>query len=281
MNDTPSVSYLAYIPAQVRYHDTLSANAKIFYAEITALSGKFGYCFASNAYFAEQFKMSDRTVSRLIRELEELHFITVKIVKCGQTGKVLGRRIYPDVVSDELIPEGDVITLNHLTKLSDPPDKIVQDQSPFLSTGFLIKNNNINNIYTGAGEEPAKEPKKPADGKPPKELKKPVDAVARAKLTAWAKEAFPDACEILTEALMSYCDVRYEKGKPMRTEKTADRCIKRLTTLSSGSLNAICEILDQSIRNEWIDTYPLKGEGCRDDKIPDCDSGEDGGPKWL
>lgn len=269
MNDTPSVSYLAYIPAQVRYHDTLSANAKIFYAEITALCQKYGYCFASNTYFAEQFKMSDRTVSRLIAELEKWHFITVKIVKCGQTGKVLGRRIYPDIVSDELIPEEDVITLNHLTKLSDPVDKIVQDHLTDLSTGFLIKNNNINNIYTGAREDPQKK------------AKKPVDAAARTKLSAWARATFPQAYEMLVEALMAFCDVRREKGKPMRTEKTADRCIKRLMTLSSGSLGVICEILDQSIRNEWIDTYPLKLEGRPPIDPFEHNSGEDGGPEWI
>ncbi len=269
MNDTPSVSYLAYIPAQVRYNDTLSANAKIFYAEITALSCKYGYCFASNAYFAEQFKMSDRTVSRLISELEELRFIKIKIVKDAQSGKVLGRRIYPDIVPNELIPEGDILTVNHLTKLSEPPDKIVRDHLTNLSTGFLIKNNNINNIYTGAREEP------------PNKAKRPTDHAARSKLTAWARETFPEDHETLTEALMAYCDVRREKGKPMRTEKTADRCIKRLMTLSSGSLGVISEILDQSIRNEWIDTYPLKAEGRREGDPPDFNSGEDGGPKWL
>ena len=246
MSETPVMSYLAYIPSPVLHHDTLSANAKLFYAEITALSNKFGYCFASNAYLAEQFKMSERTASRLISELEELHFITVKIVKNAQTGKVEGRRIYPDIVSPELIPEGEFILINHTTKLSAPHDKIVQSHTTELSTGYII-NNKYNNIYTGAQEnEPKREKKEP-------------DKDAKAYLAGWVKETFPEGGGQLLDGILAFCEMRKAKGAPMRTEGVAKRCVKRLVGMSDNVPAVMCEILDQSIRNGWTDLYPLKG----------------------
>ncbi len=246
MSETSVLGYLAYIPSPVLHHDTLSANAKLFYAEITALSNKFGYCFASNAFLAEQFKMSERTASRLISELEEHRFITVKIVKNAQTGKVEGRRIYPDIVSTELIPEGEFILIDHTTKLSAPVDKIVQDHTTNMSTGYPI-NNKINNIYTGAQENE------------PKKKRKAPDEAARVFLAEWVKETFPNGGEKLLEDLLAYCDMRKEKGAPMRTEGTAKRCVKRLAAMSENRAAAMCEILDQSIRNGWTDLYPVKG----------------------
>ena len=46
-------SYYAVIPANVRYDKTLPPLARLMYAEITALSNQYGYCFATNKYFAE------------------------------------------------------------------------------------------------------------------------------------------------------------------------------------------------------------------------------------
>ena len=61
MKTTPS--YFAVIPANVRYDSRLSANEKLLYGEITALANKDGYCWASNAYFAELYGVTVSTVS--------------------------------------------------------------------------------------------------------------------------------------------------------------------------------------------------------------------------
>ena len=53
MTETPN--YYAIIPSNVRYSD-LKPNAKLLYGEITALSNKHGFCFASNKYFANLYK---------------------------------------------------------------------------------------------------------------------------------------------------------------------------------------------------------------------------------
>ena len=76
MNETPN--YYAIIPANVRYAD-LNPNAKLLYGEITALSNKHGFCFASNKYFAELYKVNKNTISSWISDLKNYGFITVKI----------------------------------------------------------------------------------------------------------------------------------------------------------------------------------------------------------
>ena len=64
-------SYYAVIPANVRYDDELSANAKLLYGEITCLCNKEGYCWATNGYFAKLYNVSKVTVSRWITQLKE------------------------------------------------------------------------------------------------------------------------------------------------------------------------------------------------------------------
>ncbi len=76
MKDKPN--YYAIIPADVRY-SSLKPNAKLLYGEITALSNKLGYCFASNIYFAELYGVSKNTVSRWLSDLKKLGFITIQL----------------------------------------------------------------------------------------------------------------------------------------------------------------------------------------------------------
>ena len=51
MNDQPS--YYSIITANVRYDNRLTDSEKLLFAEITSLSNKYGYCTASNNYFAK------------------------------------------------------------------------------------------------------------------------------------------------------------------------------------------------------------------------------------
>lgn len=119
-------SYYAVIPANVRYCKDLSANMKLMYGEITALSNEKGYCWASNSYFAELYDVDKRSVSRWIAKLEKLGFIRTELVY-EESGKkqVKERRIYIGGIQfvDVDIPDADVPM--GIKNQSDPIDKNV------------------------------------------------------------------------------------------------------------------------------------------------------------
>lgn len=79
MDEKPN--YYAVIPANVRYDKELSDKAKLLYGEISALSNKSGICWASNEYFSTLYETSTRTITRLIKELSDLGYITLKITE--------------------------------------------------------------------------------------------------------------------------------------------------------------------------------------------------------
>lgn len=101
MQEQPS--YYAVIPANVRYDETLTANAKLLYGEITALCQKEGYCWASNAYFAELYGVSNGTVSRWIGQLEAAGHISSEVIR-DENKAVAGRRILLRGLSKMSIP---------------------------------------------------------------------------------------------------------------------------------------------------------------------------------
>ena len=78
MKDKPS--YYAIIPAKVRYAKELTPNAKLLYAEITALAQKDGSCWASNKYFSDLYNVSTVTISRWVSSLVDNKFIIRKRV---------------------------------------------------------------------------------------------------------------------------------------------------------------------------------------------------------
>lgn len=70
-------NYYSVIPASVRYNEELSSSAKLFYGEISALASKRGYCWATNSYFANMFKVSERSISEWISLLVKQGHIIV------------------------------------------------------------------------------------------------------------------------------------------------------------------------------------------------------------
>lgn len=73
-------NYYAIIPAKVRYDDKLTADEKLMYGEIVALSNKTGECWASNQYFASLYDVDKNTISRRISKLVKCGYISNKLI---------------------------------------------------------------------------------------------------------------------------------------------------------------------------------------------------------
>ena len=86
-------SYYSIIPATVRYDERLKYPERLLYGEITALIGKEGYCFASNSYFSNLYKVIPGTISRWISHLAKLKYIKVELIK-DEKNVIIQRRIY-------------------------------------------------------------------------------------------------------------------------------------------------------------------------------------------
>jgi len=125
MKEKPS--YYAIIPAQVRYAKELTPNAKLLYAEITALAQKDGSCWASNKYFSDLYNVSTVTISRWVSSLVDNAFIIRKITYKKGTKEIDKRYL-------QLCSEG--INNND----NSPINKIVKDNNT------SINNTSINNI---------------------------------------------------------------------------------------------------------------------------------------
>ena len=77
MEEKPN--YYAIIPSNVRYCNDLTFGARIIYGEITALSNKYGYCYASNSYFAKLFDVTETTISIWVNDLAKRGFVKTEI----------------------------------------------------------------------------------------------------------------------------------------------------------------------------------------------------------
>lgn len=93
MDIEQQANYYAVIPAPVRYNKKLKYPERLLYGEITALSNRYGYCFASNKYFASLYDVVPETVSRWISHLKECGYIDVNIIK-NENNQIIERRIY-------------------------------------------------------------------------------------------------------------------------------------------------------------------------------------------
>ena len=85
-------NYYGILPASVRYAK-ISDRAKILFSEITALSNQWGYCNASNGYFAKLYDCSTQAISKHIGALEEAGFVRCTLKYDGK--QVIERKIYP------------------------------------------------------------------------------------------------------------------------------------------------------------------------------------------
>ena len=84
-------NYYAIIPAEVRYNKKLTPNAKLLYAEITALCNMNGKCTASTQYFCRLYEVSRSSIQNWLKLLEDNGYIT-RDVKYKQGSKEIESR---------------------------------------------------------------------------------------------------------------------------------------------------------------------------------------------
>ena len=110
--ETEKPNYWAVLPAAVRYDPTITAGARLLYAEISSLTDALGYCWASNSYFQQLYGISEPTVQRYLRALKAGGYIRIKDGDGGQ-GR---RKIYAGVNPLSGNPvKNDGVTLSKLT----------------------------------------------------------------------------------------------------------------------------------------------------------------------
>lgn len=94
--------YYSILPSEVRYAENLSANEKILYSEIVVLAKKKGYCYATNDYFVNLYKVSKNTISRWVNNLEKHGFIRCEMMYLEDTKWITGRKIYPKTFDEKV-----------------------------------------------------------------------------------------------------------------------------------------------------------------------------------
>ena len=105
-------NYYAILTATVRHDKRLSSDEKLLYAEITALSNKYGFCWSSNDYLSKIFDCTVQSISRWITNLEAYGYVKREIDKAAGNK----RKLYPlvtylpsqsskqDLLTDQAIP---------------------------------------------------------------------------------------------------------------------------------------------------------------------------------
>jgi len=89
-NQQPDVPLHGYIPSHVRHAD-ISTGAKLLYSEISGMTIKKGYCYATNGYLAEIYGVSKRTIQNWVSELRDAKIVSTSYDEDREIHK---RRIY-------------------------------------------------------------------------------------------------------------------------------------------------------------------------------------------
>lgn len=173
-NEQPN--YYSILTANVRYDKNLKANEKLLFSEITALSNKYGYCTASNRYFAELYQVTERSIQDWISNLVQYGYITTTLV--SKDGQIIGRKIYLSSGIKE-----SKTTSRGVVKKSSPDEEnftgVVKKSS--LGWGRNLHPNNTSNNNTSinnnilSGEENSEFTKKTSDSKKSKTTSKTED----------------------------------------------------------------------------------------------------------
>ena len=255
--------FWAVLPANIRYDKTLTANEKILYSEITAMTQSVGYCYATNKYFAALYGVAKNTIRRYIQHLKEQGYI--QVVMEGSERRIYQVLAAPDLPNDTPPKnERGAHPVSGAPKNERVPAQKWAGNPPKNERKNNTRDNNINN-NTGArarGRAGAKE----------------IDLESRFKS--------PD----VVDAFRDYVEFRQHGRHPMtdRAVELACSTLERLaSTVPAEHRDAyMIDILHQSIERGWEGLFKVddwtppstvrRGSGCdRPREIPAGASIED------
>ncbi len=242
-----SPGYYAVIPASVRYDDSIPANAKLLYGEISALISRDGFCYASNQFFANVYGFSEDTVSRLISKLETAGYI-VREIERDNSGQIIRRKLYLDVST----PEG-----HPLGFLSDTP-RIKSREG----IGQKVKETNTSNTNIEKENKKERKSKNKTGGSPPETSFDPLPL-----FVDWIRQTFVDESadrkNDLYFAMVRFSENRTAIKKPFKSKGAITALCNRLQRYSQKAqdpLIAMVDLLDDATSNHWQSIYPPKQE---------------------
>lgn len=233
---SPAPAFYAVIPASVRYDDQIPAAAKLLYGEISALANRDGFCWASNSYFAELYKASERNVARLIQSLEKQGYITITATRHPVTGQTVGRRIR--LRETVVVTRGD-------DKNVTPIGQNCPDPMTFLSGPTLLENNINNN----KGESI------------PKTIPKGSEAALDEQMNAWVMESLRFSNTVtqmkVVEKIVEFRQHRKEMKHPF-TKKGITQFLNKLNQLAANQPELMIRLMDEAMERGWRTVFPPK-----------------------
>ena len=143
MKEKPN--YYAIIPAEVRYSKALIPNAKLLYAEITALCNMNGKCTASTEYFCRLYEVSKVSVQKWLKNLEDNNHIR-RVNKYKPHSKQIECRVITlvNVPSKEKLTDNTNINITN-TNLTDSNKKALFKKPTLdeVKNYCILRKNNI------------------------------------------------------------------------------------------------------------------------------------------
>ena len=243
--DERKPSYYAVIPASIRYDDTIPANAKLLYGEISALLSDEGFCYASNSYFAALYKVSERTITGLVSKLQKSGHIVIELER-DKTGQITARKLF--LASS--VPD------------RQPVENIFYTPRKIFREGIENNFQYTNTSNTDIEKESKKERKtKSKSGDHPPEA--PFDPLPL--FVGWIRDTFPQEesarKNTLYFAMPRFSENRMAIKKPFRSKGAVTALCNRLlryTLDSQDQLMGMVDLLDDATSNNWQSIYPPK-----------------------
>ena len=143
MKEKPN--YYAIIPAEVRYSKTLTPNAKLLYAEITALCNMNGKCTASTQYFCRLYEVSRGAVQNWLKMLDDNGYIDRTVIYKQGTKEIMHRYInLKDKGSVKIMTDNTNINITN-TNLTDSNKKALFKKPTLdeVKNYCILRKNNI------------------------------------------------------------------------------------------------------------------------------------------